>query len=207
MLTISQDEHRLPEGFERVGYDADSQQYTFLERSTGKYYESAPGNRYGALRPVKTSTGPEHAHGNAASEAAKYDDPAAADDIVDPTENSEVRAFLGYPPSYEEIERNNQAIEKDNKEAMRIMLPFALLVLIFLFLVFKFLYGGADDAVPQVQCGEGYHEIQIKKGETCWSVGKAHGMGVEDLLNLEGNEDVDCDRLEIGQGICVPAYT
>jgi hypothetical protein len=157
-----QDEHRLPEGFERVGYDADTERYTFIERTTGKYYESAPGNRYGLLTP------------------------------------------LGSRPRPEVVEQNNAELERGNKQAIRLMLPFALLVLVFLFLLFRFLYGGADDNVPQVQCDEGYHKIQIKKGETCWAVAQAHGLGVEDLLELGGNEDVDCDMLKVGQQMCVP---
>lgn len=159
---MTQDEQRLPEGFERVGYDADTERYTFIERPTGKYYESAPGNRYGLLTPV------------------------------------------GSRPAPEAIEPMNAEVKERNKQAVRMMLPFALLVLVFLFLVFKFLYGGADNDVPQVQCDEGYHKIQIKKGETCWELAEAHGLGVEDLLQLEGNEDVDCDRLRIGQDVCVP---
>ncbi|KAF2621204.1 hypothetical protein BU25DRAFT_463884 [Macroventuria anomochaeta] len=42
---------RLPEGFERVGYDADTQVYTF-KSPEGELYETAPGNRYGELWPV-----------------------------------------------------------------------------------------------------------------------------------------------------------
>ncbi|KAF4472793.1 peptidoglycan-binding [Fusarium albosuccineum] len=45
------DEERLPEGMERVGYDADSQVYTFRD-ADGSYWESAPGNQYGRLSKV-----------------------------------------------------------------------------------------------------------------------------------------------------------
>ncbi|KAM0558058.1 hypothetical protein ACHAPJ_005225 [Fusarium lateritium] len=45
------DEERLPEGMERVGYDADSQTYTFRD-ADGSYWESAPGNQYGHLTKV-----------------------------------------------------------------------------------------------------------------------------------------------------------
>lgn len=49
--TTSQDSSRLPEGFQRIGYDADTQVYTF-KSPEGELYESAPGNRYGELWPV-----------------------------------------------------------------------------------------------------------------------------------------------------------
>lgn len=48
-----QDSARLPEGMRRVGYDADSRQYTFLDEK-GALYQSDPGNRYGVLRPTGT---------------------------------------------------------------------------------------------------------------------------------------------------------
>lgn len=52
------DEERLPEGMERVGYDADEQVYTFRD-ADGSYWESAPGNQYGRLTKVGESRIPE----------------------------------------------------------------------------------------------------------------------------------------------------
>jgi len=49
-LTIFQDSYRLPEGMTRVGYDADTQTYTYRDER-GNQWEGAPGNRYGTLRP------------------------------------------------------------------------------------------------------------------------------------------------------------
>ncbi|OAQ74196.1 peptidoglycan-binding LysM domain-containing protein [Pochonia chlamydosporia 170] len=45
------DEERLPEGMTRVGYDADTQVYTFKD-ADGSYWESAPGCQYGQLTRV-----------------------------------------------------------------------------------------------------------------------------------------------------------
>lgn len=45
------DEERLPEGMERVGYDADTQIYTFRD-ADGSYWEGAPGCQYGRLTKV-----------------------------------------------------------------------------------------------------------------------------------------------------------
>ncbi|PWI67818.1 hypothetical protein PCL_02739 [Purpureocillium lilacinum] len=45
------DEERLPEGMSRVGYDADTQVYTFQD-ADGSYWESAPGCQYGQLTRV-----------------------------------------------------------------------------------------------------------------------------------------------------------
>lgn len=100
-------------------------------------------------------------------------------------------------------------LKKSNHESVKMMLPFALLAVVFLLLMFRLLGGAgesqADRGVPQIHCAEGTAAIQIKEGQTCWEIGEAYGVGVEGLLKLAGNEGVDCDKLAIGQGICVPA--
>jgi hypothetical protein len=46
-----QDSYRLPDGFVRVGYDADTQSYIYQD-SRGVSWEGGPGERYGSLRPT-----------------------------------------------------------------------------------------------------------------------------------------------------------
>ncbi|OCB85619.1 LysM-domain-containing protein [Sanghuangporus baumii] len=46
-----EDEYRLPEGMERVGYDADTQRYTFKDQDGG-YWEGPEGAEFGELRKV-----------------------------------------------------------------------------------------------------------------------------------------------------------
>lgn len=52
------DEERLPDGMTRVGYDADTQVYTF-EDSDGSLWESAPGCEYGQLYRVGATPNPD----------------------------------------------------------------------------------------------------------------------------------------------------
>ncbi|KAF1966833.1 hypothetical protein BU23DRAFT_592916 [Bimuria novae-zelandiae CBS 107.79] len=161
------DEERLPEGFQRIGYDADTQTYTF-RAPDGTIYESAEGNRYGELYP------------------------------------QDQRPFLSQP----EVEAHNAQLKKSNRESVKMMLPFALLVIVFLLAMFRFLGGagsGADDKPPQITCAEGARVVEIEKGDTCWAIAEAHGLGVEQLLGMEGNDGLDCDGLRPGHGICVPA--
>ncbi|KAH7371714.1 hypothetical protein BKA66DRAFT_572684 [Pyrenochaeta sp. MPI-SDFR-AT-0127] len=162
---MDSDSERLPPGFTRTGYDADTQTYTFSSPD-GRTYQSEPGNRYGELYP------------------------------------------LGQRPrrSEAEIEENNAAVSRNNTEAVRMMLPFALLVFVFLILMFKLVNRPESDQGAQqaLDCAEGSHKIQIHKGDTCWQIGKEYSLGVEELLKLVGNEHVDCEKLSIGQGICVP---
>lgn len=50
-MSRDDDSTRLPEGMRRVGYDADTQVYTFQD-ADGSYWESAPGCEYGQLTRV-----------------------------------------------------------------------------------------------------------------------------------------------------------
>ena len=49
-----EDEARLPEDIQRVGYDADTQTYSYRDQD-GSYWEGAPGARYGVLHRSKLS--------------------------------------------------------------------------------------------------------------------------------------------------------
>jgi hypothetical protein len=161
-----QDAERLPEGFSRIGYDADTQTYTFRD-ATGNLYESLSGNQYGEMRPL----------------------------------NERVPV-----PTDAEIVQQGEAIKKGNREAVRMMLPFALLVFVFLILLFKLLYrsDGVDGDYGGVECGEGGSMVKVQRGDTCWEIAQGYGVGVNELLKLRGNEGIDCDKLRVGQGICVP---
>lgn len=51
----NEDATRLPEHMVRVGYDADTSQYTFRDSHDGTLYTSEPGSEYGTLHPVAPS--------------------------------------------------------------------------------------------------------------------------------------------------------
>ncbi|KAK0229776.1 hypothetical protein EDD85DRAFT_972291 [Armillaria nabsnona] len=50
----AEDSSRIPEGFRRIGYDADAMQYTFTDKH-GNLYRSAPGEESGTVTPVAFS--------------------------------------------------------------------------------------------------------------------------------------------------------
>lgn len=60
------DEERLPHGMTRVGYDDDTQVYTFKDND-GSYWESAPGSQYGQLTQISSSS-----NANAASDTEPF---------------------------------------------------------------------------------------------------------------------------------------
>lgn len=115
----------------------------------------------------------------------------------------------GQQQSGAESEAHSQVLKKQNKDAVRTMLPFALLIFVFLLLLFKLINrsggGLANHGNKQVvNCAQGNHPVQIHQGETCWSIAQGYRMGVGELMQLPGNEGLDCDALAVGQPICVP---
>nr|CAD70447.1 hypothetical protein [Neurospora crassa] len=53
---LDTDADRLPENMTRIGYDADTQVYTYRDNTDGTLWEGAPGATYGKLFPVKPPT-------------------------------------------------------------------------------------------------------------------------------------------------------
>ena len=78
------------------------------------------------------------------------------------------------------------------------MLPFFLLISVFLLLVFRFLYVGSTP----LQCGDGLEMHRVSKGDTCWQIAADGGTTVEELNRV--NEGLDCARLVVGKDLCVP---
>jgi len=150
------DEGRLPEGMERVGYDADTQTYSYRD-SDGSYWEGDPGATYGVLHRSGTRRQPM---------------------TID----------------------NERDIRKGNSEAWRYMLPFFLLVLVSLLLLFRFL--GFSAAPTPLTCAENSIRYEVKSGDSCWAVADHRGVAVADIIRL--NPGLDCILLKAGREICVP---
>jgi hypothetical protein len=157
---------------QRIGYDADTERYTFRD-TDGTLYESAPGSRYGDLQPV------------------------------------------GHRSTRQDVEERNERNHTEYWSSVRMFLPFALAVLVFMLVMFKLVdthwgysgmtwahRGGAEREV--LKCANGTSQIQIETGDTCWRIGEEYGVSVDELRSIAGNEGVKCEKLRILQGICVP---
>ncbi|KAI1755456.1 carbohydrate-binding module family 50 protein [Xylaria castorea] len=169
------DEERLPEGMQRIGYDADTQVYTFRD-ADGSLWESAPGNRYGQLRQV----------GNAAPPSYGEDD-----DESSPTQ----------PLTYAGPDGSGR--QASWRQEMMPLLNWFLLVGVFLLVVIWFISRGSKGNPEVVRsCGEDGTPYEIKAGDTCWAIAEASSVDVDVLL--ESNEGLDCDNLSVGETICVP---
>ncbi|KAF2171142.1 carbohydrate-binding module family 50 protein [Zasmidium cellare ATCC 36951] len=66
---LDSDAERLPSGLERVGYDADTQTYSYRD-GDGNYWEGEEGNRYGNIHPAGQRPPPS----TPISPKARYDD-------------------------------------------------------------------------------------------------------------------------------------
>jgi len=148
------DQGRLPPGFKRVGYDADTETYTY-ESPEGELYQGASGNRYGRLVPVSAPID------------CDFEEPV-----------------------------------HDNTSSYRYFLPFLLLVVVFLLILIappwkqKFGFGS------QLKCEAGILKHEVKGGETCFALSKTFATSLEELRKV--NPKLNCDKLQIGQEICVP---
>ncbi|THH08347.1 hypothetical protein EW145_g2765 [Phellinidium pouzarii] len=168
-----EDNYRLPEGMSRVGYDADTQKYFFKDQN-GDYWEGSEGAEYGELRKV----GDEESNGADLEATA----PARAD------------GYQALATGDGEVLRNR------NRNAWRQLLPFFLIIIVFLLLVFR-LSPSMFKSRP-FSCAEHSRPYTIKPGDACWAISEEYGTTLDNLRAI--NPGVDCAALKRGQRICVP---
>ncbi|KAK1752601.1 hypothetical protein QBC47DRAFT_416245 [Echria macrotheca] len=73
---MDSDEDRLPSGFRRTGYDADTQRYSYTDEN-GDTYEGPPGSRYGELRRTATRSHQGSANTQGRQQQASTESPRA----------------------------------------------------------------------------------------------------------------------------------
>jgi hypothetical protein len=166
------DEERLPAGMKRIGYDADTQTYTFRD-AEGATWESVPGNQYGQLRRVATAL-------------PSYNE---EDDESSPTQ----------PLTYAGLGGSNP--QASWRQEMMPLLNWFLLIGLFLLLILWFISGSSSKSSIR-SCGDEATPYKIKAGDTCWAIAEAKSISVDVLL--QENEDLDCDKLGVGDTVCVP---
>ncbi|KAI0014994.1 carbohydrate-binding module family 50 protein [Xylariomycetidae sp. FL0641] len=193
------DEERLPEGMQRIGYDADEETYTFRD-TDGSIWESAPGNKYGRLHRV---SGPP----NQQTTPHQPPPPYGYDDDDDDADAS--TPF--YPGTGQEQRKLSW------RQEMMPLLNWFLLVGLFLLVVF-WVVGGFTSA----RSGGGLHdgddsdgddgarscdpdtatEYLVQPGDTCWAVADQRAVPLEKLITA--NPGIECSALEVGDLLCIP---
>lgn len=197
------DEERLPDGMTRVGYDADTQVYTFRD-TDGSLWEGPPGCEYG--RMTKVADGPKPS-----SESDR--------DVVYVDVESGDRVPHDAPPSYDESEaavpfldhsaytprEDGPAMAKHWRAELMPLLNFFMILALFLVGLFWFLGWMSDGSGGKGlgACAPGSHAHQVHKGESCWSIANMHQIDLDQLR--AANEGIDCDLLRVGITVCVPA--
>ncbi|ROV94070.1 hypothetical protein VMCG_08234 [Cytospora schulzeri] len=203
---LDTDEERLPEGMVRIGYDADTQVYTF-RNTDGSLWEGPAGSRYGSLTKVAEAPKPPSNLENIDVEAAdEADQPPPYD------ESEAAQPFLGghhqYPGAQSSSLRQQQQrwgdemMKRHWRAELMPLLNFFLILALFLVGLFWFL-GWMARSTNLSSCAPGSHAHQIQQGETCWSIANMHGIGVDKLL--EANNELNCELLWVGATLCVPA--
>lgn len=199
----------------RVGYDADTQKYSFVDQS-GNYWEGPEGQEYGELTRGKHNS--LHSlipsrrliqlllHEIAVGEARIIDSdleasaspgpngyqPLNSDDVSCGTD-----AYLNEPLTLCKA----QAAYTRNKEAWRRLLPFFLIICVVLLLVFRLIQPSALKPSPTT-CPEHNRPYEVKLGDTCWAIARDYGTSVDNLRTA--NPSLECSALMPGQHICVP---
>ncbi|KDQ06834.1 carbohydrate-binding module family 50 protein [Botryobasidium botryosum FD-172 SS1] len=169
-----EDDHRLPEGMKRVGYDADTQQYTFKDQD-GSLWVGREGQEFGEMTKVS--------EGHTDSADLEASGPSRAD---------------GYGPLA--TEEGQLPPDSLSRSSYRTLLPFFLIICAFLLLVIRL--SSPSLAKPWPACPEHSRPYEVKSGDTCWAITTPSGGSVDNLRRL--NPGLDCAALMPGQRICVP---
>jgi LysM repeat protein len=172
------DAERLPEGMQRIGYDADTQTYTFRD-ADGTIWESAPGNKYGQLRRVADALPSygEDDEGTSPSQPLTYSGSGSGS-----------HSSRGQPSWRHE---------------MMPLLNWFLVVGLFLLVIVWFITGSSKSSADVVRsCSDTATPVKIRPGDTCWAIAEERSIPLSDLLSE--NEALDCDKLSVGDTICVP---
>jgi hypothetical protein len=98
-------------------------------------------------------------------------------------------------------EQQDRHLKEQEKEAWRYLLPFFLLCGVFLLGVW-YVIGGRGFWTETRVCGHGTYKVEIRAGDTCWSLAGEKADVLEQLKHL--NEGVNCDRLGVGDVLCLP---
>lgn len=95
-------------------------------------------------------------------------------------------------------------LKQARREDWRYMAPFFLLLALVLLVVWRFfgppVFPPGDSGV---RCPQGAVEYRVAAGYTCWAIAEEARTTVEELERL--NRGLECERLQVGRRICVPA--
>lgn len=206
------DDERLPDGMVRVGYDADTQIYTFRD-TDGSLWEGPPGCQYGHMTkvadaPKPTTTAVATPMSPLDVEAGDADADAAHEAPPSYDESEAAMPFLNHNAYAQRAQQggdgrwDGDVMARHWRAELMPLLNFFMILALVLVGLFWFL-GWMTTSKTLSKCGPGSHAHQIQRGESCWSIAEMHHIDLDQLTAV--NEGVDCGLLKIGGTICVPA--
>ncbi|GLB43654.1 putative lysin motif containing protein [Lyophyllum shimeji] len=180
-----EDDHRLPEGMKRTGYDADTGRYYFIDRD-GSVWQGAEGAEFSEMTRVSDPP--------AASQDREDDEdieaapmPSRADGYqplsVDPTHAARHHAFTPTSP-------------------YRTLFPFFLIIAVVLLLLWRVLLAPILASGPSA-CPRNATPYLVQPGDTCWEIAQKKGCTLEELRTM--NRKVECAQLMPGMTLCLPS--
>jgi len=178
-----EDEHRLPEGMIRIGYDSDTGRYHFQDRD-GIVWQGAEGAEFSEMTRVFTGDVPP-------SEEAQEEDLEAAPTRADGYQRLSTDTTgtpMAYKPNF-------------HAGAYRTLFPFFLIIAVVLLLVWRLIVSpGLSSSVSA--CPKKTTGYWVQPGDSCWDIAQAHGCTLDAFKEL--NPKVDCALLMPGTSICLP---
>ncbi|KAF4122068.1 LysM domain [Geosmithia morbida] len=149
------DEERLPEGMTRVGYDADTQVYTFQD-SDGSLWEGAPGAEYGQLY-----------------RAGQAPDPDEVDADTEP--------FLMSEHTQSQTSWRAEMMPLLN---FFVLVGVSLMALFWYLNTASRPSDGREDTAPGLSCAKGSTPYILQGGDSCWDLAQEHGITMDDIMSL-----------------------
>jgi len=170
----------------RVGYDSDTGRFYFRDRN-GDTYAGPEGAEFGQMTRMSGS-----------EVLSAPTDEETPDDL----ERAPAMARAdGYQPLAVDI-TDYPHKPTVNTGAYRTLFPFFLIIAVVLLLIYRLILAPAT-SVQQSDCpGEDNMAYWVQPGDSCWSVAKAHGCSLEELM--KGNPELDCEPLMPGTTVCLP---
>ncbi|MCJ1317324.1 hypothetical protein MMC15_002647 [Xylographa vitiligo] len=209
-----EDDYRLPEGMQRVGYDADTQKYTYQD-SDESYWEGAAGARYGGLRQVNINAVGAASKASSASRGAELESmDQSANKMRNKITDSPSPPRKHLEKTENDIPSEDASISNAKQKDWRLFAPFLFLVCLSLLIVYhllrvipatdthakSFLDPDAHSASSRA-CGQHKSAHTVRNGDTCSAIAQDYDMSVEELRMM--NRGVECETLWVGDELCV----
>ncbi|KAI6015623.1 carbohydrate-binding module family 50 protein [Pisolithus marmoratus] len=181
-----EDNYRLPEGVERIGYDSDTGRYYFRDKD-GLLHKGPEGSEFGEL--VQVSALPV----TIAPQEDDHDDLEAA-----PTQRNGYQQLAMDEVRFPSSSHGSRHTLRGG--SYRTLFPFFLVVSVVLLLVWRLVL--LPTRVAPAPCPSTTISYIVQTGDTCYDIARSHNTALEKLLIV--NPQIACNKLMPGDRVCVP---